>query len=212
MNKSMLKTSIVLMVVIFAFSFMMGCGSKTPKTTTTHHESGSAALITTEIYEECMANNDIQGAKDALETLDYLLAFYCNAVYYEDVKNRNYNNIEYDIGGLQIAVAAYNENNDESAMDVEVDWICQFNSCTQEQHDAVAAYVEWYHKAQNGHYEGTIKEYRNKVNTAYDELKWKYGFDVFKEYRYDKLTPAQFKEVQNYMKDPNYQVDISVWE
>ena len=26
------------------------------------------------------------------------------------------------------------------------------------------------------------------------------------------LTPAQFREVQNYMKDPDYQVDLSVWE
>ena len=37
--------------------------------------------------------------------------------------------------------------------------------------------------------------------------------------KYDKssiilndLTPAQFREVQNYMKDPDYQVDLSVWE
>ena len=51
------KKIIILMVVIVAFSFMAGCGKKTPETTMTHHESGSWDLITTEIYNECMANN-----------------------------------------------------------------------------------------------------------------------------------------------------------
>ena len=119
----MVKKIIVLMVVMVAISFMTGCGKKTPETTMTHHESGSWDLITTEIYNECMANNDIQGAKDILEMKTYLSAFCCNEVNYADVKNRDYNSIQYSIGDLQIAVAAYNENNDESVMDVEVDWM-----------------------------------------------------------------------------------------
>ena len=198
------------MAVITAFSFMAGCGKKAPEPAMTHHESGSAVLIATEIYDECVANKDYQGAEDALETLEYLIAFYSGVVYYEDVKNKDFNNIEYKVGDLQIAVAAYNEYNDESATDVEVDWICNFNSCTQEQHDAVDAYVEWYHKAQNGNYEGTIRYYRNEVNDAYNEIIYNFKLDT--HIGYDDLTPAQFKEVQKYMADPNYQVDISVWE
>ena len=66
-------------------------------------------MIVSDIYEECMADNDIQGAKEVLETCEYLMAFCCNLVNYEDVKNRDYNNIQYDIGDLQLAVAAYNE-------------------------------------------------------------------------------------------------------
>ena len=85
------KTLILLALVIVSV-FIAGCGKKTPKATTAHHESGSPALITTEIYEECMANKDTQGAQDALKTLEYLTAFHCNSVNYEDAKNRNYNN------------------------------------------------------------------------------------------------------------------------
>ena len=206
MNKSIVKKIIVLIAVIAAISFMTGCGKKTPETTMTHHESGSWDLITTEIYNECMANNDIQGAKDILEMKTYLSAFCCNDVNYKDVKNRDYNSIQYSIGDLQIAVAAYNENNDESAMDVEVDWICQFNSCTPEQHDAIDAYVDWYH-TQRGN--ALIEDYRNLVSSKYDEIKPK--IDVEQVPPYDRLTPAQFKEVQSYIIDPSYQVNTSAW-
>ena len=126
----MLKKIIKLMAVIVAFSFMAGCGKNTPEPTATHHESGRYTLILSEIYGECMANNDIQGAKDALDMITKLSAFYCSYVNYDDVKNKNYNNFEFDVGNLQIAVAAYNEYNDESAMDVEVDWICHYDTCT----------------------------------------------------------------------------------
>ena len=161
----MLKKIIKLMAVIVAFSFMAGCGKRTPEPTATHHESGSYTLILSEIYDERMANNDIQGAKDALDMKTKLSAFYCSYVNYDDVKNKNYNNIEFDIGNLQIAVAAYNEYNDESAMDVEVDWICHYDSCTKEQLDAIDGYIYWYHHAQNGNgdSEGTIKYYQNLV-------------------------------------------------
>ena len=209
MNKSMQKITIVLMAVMAAISFMTGCGKKTPEITATHHESGSWDLITTEIYNECMANNDVQGAKDILEMKEYLAAFYCNEVNYEDVKNRDYNSIQYSIGDLQIAVAAYNENNDESAMDVEVEWICQFNSCTQEQHDAIDAYVEWYGTQSAG---DIRDKYGFRISDAYNEVISKYHIDISKCPAYDHLTPAQFQEVQKYMADPNYQVDISVWE
>ena len=209
MNKSIHKKIIELMVVIVAFSFMVGCGSKPPEITT-HHEYGSCVLIATDIYDECIANNDSQGAKDALETLEYLLAFYTGVVNYEDVKNRDYNKIQYNIGDLQLAVAAYNENNEESAMDIEVDWICQFNSCTPEQHEAIDAYVEWFHKGQNVTAEGLVRDYRREFDSKYTELKKMY--DITGTPAYNALTPDQFKEVQKYMKDQFYQVDTTVWE
>ena len=208
----MLKKIIKLMAVIVAFSFMAGCGKRTPEPTATHHESGSYTLILSEIYDECMANNDIQGAKDALDMITKLSAFYCPYVNYDDVKNKNYNNFEFDVGNLQIAVAAYNEYNDESAMDVEVDWICHYDSCTKEQLDAIDGYIYWYHTAQNGNgdSEGTIKYYQNLV--------WEKCLEIWKNLNlehvpdYDDLTPAQFKEVQKYIKDPSYQVDTTVWD
>ena len=89
MKESRLKISILLLAVIAAFGFATGCGKKTPEPSMTHHEVGSATLMFSEIYEECMANNDFQGAKDVTETYRYLSAFYCRSVYYEDVKNRN---------------------------------------------------------------------------------------------------------------------------
>ena len=107
---------LILFAIVMLFGSVTGCGNKAPEVTTTHHEYGSYTLIATEIYEECMANNDAQGAHDAIETMRYLSAFCCNGVHYDDVKNRNYNNINYNVGELQLAVAAYNENNDESAL------------------------------------------------------------------------------------------------
>ena len=203
----MLKKIIKLMAVIVAFSFMAGCGKRTPEPTATHHESGSYTQILSEIYGECMANNDIQGAKDALDMITKFSAFYCSYVNYDDVKNKNYNNIEFYVGKLQIAVAAYNEYNDEAAMDVEVDWICHYDSCTKEQLDAIDAYVNWYH-TQKGNV--LIGDYRDLVSYKYDEIKQ--NNDIPHPPAYDRLTPAQFKEVQKYIKDPSYQVDTTVWD
>ena len=203
----MLKKIIKLMAVIVAFSFMAGCGKRTPEPTATHHESGRYYLILSEIYDECMANNDIQGAKDALDMITKFSAFYCSYVNYDDVKNKNYNNIEFYVGKLQIAVAAYNEYNDEAAMDVEVDWICHYDSCTKEQLDAIDAYVNWYHTRKGN---DLIGDYRDLVSYKYDEIKQ--NNDIPHPPAYDRLTPAQFMEVQNYIKDPSYQVDITVWD
>jgi major membrane immunogen (membrane-anchored lipoprotein) len=203
----MMKKIIKLMTVIVAFSFMAGCGKRTPEPTATHHESGSYTLILSEIYDECMANNDIQGAKDALDMITKFSAFYCSYVNYDDVKNKNYNNIEFYVGKLQIAVAAYNEYNDEAAMDVEVDWICHYDSCTKEQLDAIDAYVNWYHTKKGN---VLIEDYKDLVSHKYDEIKQ--NNDIPHPPAYDRLTPAQFKEVQNYIKDPSYQVDTTVWD
>ena len=210
MNNEKLNKILKLFALSIVLGIVVGCKSKTPDTPT-HHESGSLTLITDEIVSECMENKEYEEGKEVLEMKKNLDAFYCEWVNYDDIKNRNYNNIEYEIGDLQIAVAAYNEYNDESAMDVEVDWICQYDSCTQEQHDAIDAYVYWFGYCQKGHYEGTIKEYRDRIGKAYNEMLIKYDFPT--NTSYDTLTPAQFKEVQNYMADPeNYQVDTSLWE
>ena len=213
MNKTMRTKIIELMTFIVAFIFLAGCISKTPNNTT-HVESGDLTTIIDEIYNDCINNKDFEGAKEVLETHKYLLAFCCKhytEVKYDDVKNKNYENIKFDIGDLQIAVAAYNEYNEESAMDVEVDWICHYNSCTKEQHDAIDAYVYWFGYSQNGNGQGPIKEYRGMVSTAYNEMMVKFNLPT--ETSFECLTPAQFKEVQNYMADPeNYQVDTSLWE
>ena len=213
MSKPVLIKIIELIVVVVAFGFMAGCRSKSAENTT-HVESGSLSVIRNEIYNDCLNNNDTQGAQEVLDTHIKLTAFCCKPyteVKYDDVKNRNFENFEYDIGELQIAVAAYNEYNEESVMDVEADWMPHYNSCTQEQIDSIDAYVDWYHNAQNGNYEGTIKYYSTEVfwPAYYKMLK---EYDIKNSPNYDDLTPAQFKEVQNYMKDPSYQVDTSVFE
>ena len=212
MNIFLRKKKIELIAVIVTFGFIVGCGPKASEKVT-HVESASLSTIRQEIYDDCLDNKDYDGAKEVLDTYLHLMAFYCKPyteVNYDDVKNRKYENIEYDIGELQIALAAYNEYNDESAMDVEVDWICQYNLSTQEQQDAIEAYVEWFHTAQNGNYEGTIEKYDDEVGAAY--IKILLNFDLDTTVGHTSLTPAQFREVQKYMKDPNYQVDTSVWD
>lgn len=209
MDRSIRKKIIELFAVTVAFSFMTGCASKATGNTT-HVESGPVLAIVEQISDDCKKNNDVQGAADVWDTYSCLLAFGCQSgteVKYDDVKNRNYENIELVIGDLQLSVAAYNEYNDESAMDIEVDWICHYNSCTKAQLNAIDAYVDWYH-TQKGNVQ--IEEYRELVGHKYDEIKQNY--DVSNTPPYDRLTPAQFSEVQNYIKDSSYQVDTSVWE
>ena len=63
---------------------------------------------------------------------------------------------------------------------------------------------------QNGHYTGTIREYNDMVNSAYQSIIRIY--DITNAPAYNNLTPAQFQEVQNYIADPNYQVDTRCWE
>ena len=63
----MLKKIIKLMAVIVAFSFMAGCGKRTPEPTATHRESGRYYLILRDIYDECMAKSVIQRVKHTLE-------------------------------------------------------------------------------------------------------------------------------------------------
>lgn len=209
MNRSMLKMTTGLLVVIVAFSFMAGCGSKSIPTET-HSESGTVMNIMEEIYNDCLERGDTEGAEEVLETYLHLVAFYClsyTTVKYDDMKYRHYENIDYEIGDLQIAIAAYNEYNDESAMDVEVDWILHYNTCTKEQLGAIEGYVNWYH-TQKGIV--LIGDYRDLVSYKYDEIKQ--NNDIPHPPAYDRLTPAQFMEVQKYMADPDYQVDTTVWK
>lgn len=209
MNRSMLKMTTGLLVVIVAFSFMAGCGSKSIPTET-HSESGTVMNIMEEIYNDCLERGDTEGAEEVLETYLHLVAFYClsyTTVKYDDMKYRHYENIDCEIGDLQIAIAAYNEYNDESAMDVEVDWILHYNTCTKEQLGAIEGYVNWYH-TQKGIV--LIGDYRDLVSHKYDEIKQ--NNDIPHPPAYDRLTPAQFMEVQKYMADPDYQVDTTVWK
>ncbi len=209
MNRSMLKMTTGLLVVIVAFSFMAGCGSKSIPTET-HSESGTVMNIMEEIYNDCLERGDTEGAEEVLETYLHLVAFYClsyTTVKYDDMKYRHYENIDCEIGDLQIAIAAYNEYNDESAMDVEVDWILHYNTCTKEQLGAIEGYVNWYHR-QKGIV--LIGDYRDLVSYKYDEIKQ--NNDIPNPPAYDRLTPAQFMEVQKYMADPDYQVDTTVWK
>ena len=47
-------------------------------------------------------------------------------------------------------------------------------------------------------------------NRKYDEIKQ--NNDIPHPPAYDRLTPAQFMEVQKYMADPDYQVVTTAWE
>ena len=69
-----------------------------------------------------------------------------------------------------------------------------------------------YNNAQNGNgdSEGTIKYYQNLVCKKCLEI-WK-NLNLEHIPDYDDLTPAQFKEVQKYIKDPSYQADKTVWD
>ena len=92
MNKKIRKRIIELMIVLVALSFMAGCGSKAP-TDTTHLERGSVSVIRGEIFNNCLENNDTQGAKDVLDTYLYLMAFCCQPyteITYDDMLNRRY--------------------------------------------------------------------------------------------------------------------------
>ena len=117
------------------------------------------------------------------------------------------------MGELQIAVAAYNEYNEESEMDIDADWICHYNACTQEQHDAIDAYVEWFHHGQYVTKDGQVADYSHLVESSYYTIVRDLDIDLDKAPVVNDLSPAQFKEVQNYIADPeNYQVNVSLWE
>ena len=70
--------------------------------------------------------------------------------------------------------------------------------------------MEWYHNAQYGNDDRTIEGYRHEVVIAFNEIRDNYNLPT--SIILNDLTPAQFREVQNYMKDPDYQVDLSVWK
>ena len=75
---------------------MTGCASKATGNTT-HVESGPVLAIVEQISDDCKKNNDVQGAADVWDTYSCLLAFGCQSgteVKYDDVKNRNYENIQ----------------------------------------------------------------------------------------------------------------------
>ena len=96
MNKKIRKRIIELTIVLVALSFMAGCGSKAP-TDTTHLERGSVSVIRGEIFNNCLENNDTQGAKDVLDTYLYLMAFCCQPyteITYDDMLNRRYENVD----------------------------------------------------------------------------------------------------------------------
>ena len=212
MNKPKIKKIIKLITLVIVFGLAVGCAPKKP----IHNEIGKSIDIVEQISDDCIKNKDTQGAKDAWNTYLYLNAFYCQPwtdVKYDDVKNRKYENIEFDMGELQIAVAAYNEYNEESEMDIDADWICHYNACTQEQHDAIDAYVEWFHHGQYVTKDGQVADYSHLVESSYYTIVRDLDIDLDKAPVVNDLSPAQFKEVQNYIADPeNYQVNVSLWE
>ena len=117
-------------------------------------------------------------------------------------------NLQYNIGELQLRLAAYNQNNDRRCYDIDINWILNPGSLTQGQRDAVGNFVYWYHNCQSGvHY---IDDFKNDFEEQYDAMKD--DFNITGAPRYDDLNPAQFQEVMNYWEDPNYEVNADLFE
>ena len=117
-------------------------------------------------------------------------------------------NLQYNIGELQLRLAAYNQNNDRRSYDIDINWILNPGNLTQGQRDAVGNFVYWYHNCQSGvHY---IDDFKDDFEEQYNAMKE--DFNITGAPRYDDLNPAQFQEVMNYWKDPNYKVNADLFE
>lgn len=207
MYRSILKKLTAIMMTAAVLGSTAGCVPKTTETVA-HIETGALIDVVEQISDECIANHDTDGAHDAWHTFLFLDSFCCIPwVNYDDIKNKNFENLNYRTGELLLSLAAYNECNDESAMDVEVDWITHYNSLTQEQLDAMETYAEWY---QTTSAYDIREEYDDRFYQAYMDIREMN--DIAVGPAYDDLTPAQFREVQNYINDTNYQVDTSLWD
>lgn len=167
-----------------------------------------------ELQEEYLKINANQNGQETLAFDIFCEAFFLNRGTYVTFTGPGYTssvqirNPQFDSGDLQLAIAAYNEYN--GGMDIDINWIYNYEHCTDAQKEAVALYVDWYHNCQNGNQSETIETYRSDVESAYFQLRIENN--IMGGPAYDELTPAQFREVQNYMADPNYRVDTSLWE
>ena len=160
-------------------------------------------------YEK-IRNNEI-GQKD-LTNLSYSLAFYmekATSITYDGSGENaalQVKNLQVNAGDLQLALAAYNANN--GGLDIDINWIYNYDKCTDAQKEAMGKYVAWFHSAKGIEQR---EAYRNAVSAAYDEIK-KNNKEITNPPAYDALTPAQLKEIQKYMKDNSYKVKIKYWQ
>ena len=165
----------------------------------------------TELQEEYRKISKNADGQQDLINLTFALAFYLDrgtCITYGgpgESSPMGIENMQINNGDLQLALAAYNANN--GGLDININWIYNYDKCTDAQKEAVVKYVEWWH-TQEGI--DQREQYRNDVSAAYDEIKAKY--DLKNAPAYDALTPAQLKEIQNYMNNNSYQVDTRWWE
>lgn len=173
------------------------------------------ALDLAEFFKDMQDERDkihrnADGQQD-LENLSYAIAFYLERgttiSYGGSGENEpmGVENVRVNAGDLQLALAAYNENN--GGLDININWLYNYDKCTEAQKEALAKYVEWFHSAKGIEQR---EAYRNAVSAAYDEIKK--NNDFTNPPAYDALTPAQLKEIQKYMKDNSYPVKIKYWQ
>lgn len=121
-----------------------------------------------------------------------------------------FENLRFDTGRLQVAIAAYNEYNE--GVDIDINWVYDFKNCPEEKKVELGKYLDWFYRGQlENSSNGAISDYADEFYYAYEEIQ-NNPPGITKAPNMYNLTPAQFKEVQNYMKDPNYTVNYSLWE
>lgn len=163
-----------------------------------------------EEYKKISKNQDAQADLDA--DIFYSALYIDNATFvtyggdgYGDAMG--FENIQIKYGELQIALAAYKEYGGGT---VKLEWIYNYEKCTNEQKEEVAKYIKWFHTAQNGNTTRNADYYReNIIGPKYAEICNKYGFT---KPSVVNLSPAQFEEVQKYIKDPSYNIKEELWK
>ena len=163
-------------------------------------------------YREVLANGD---AHADVKSLEIFKAFYIDRVTSVTTQGRDFDstqfeNLRFNSGELQIAIAAYNKYND--GVDIDINWVYNFKNCTPEQKQALAKYLDWYYTGQNVTTDGLVADYRGKVETTYYSILSELRIDISKAPNVAKLTPAQFKEVQKRIENPNCEIDESLFK
>ncbi len=169
-----------------------------------------------ELQEEYLKISKNQNGQANLDKDIFYSAFFINNATFITYGGPGYGNpmafenVQYETGRLRIALAAYNKYND--GLDIDINWIYNYDKCTEAQQEAVAKYVLWFHRAQNGNGDnpGTIKGYDKEFYNAYERMQAD-GKIKNPPSMYD-LTPAQFREVQRFMEDPNCDINYDLWK